>query len=77
MNLSLLMPISQALSVVPAGQVAMVDKSDAELFAAMARLAEWRMDEVKEKSFANAEWAFAIVDQPDAELFLALARMAR
>ena len=66
MNLSLLMPISQALSVVPAGQVATANQSDAQLFAALARTAEWRLSDFKVQDLANTAWSFATANQLDA-----------
>ena len=72
------MPISQALSVVPAGQVAMAVQPDAQLFMALARMAEQRVGEFNEQDLANTAWALAVatVGQPRAQLFMALARMA-
>ena len=72
------MPISQALSVVPAGQVAMADQPDAQLFMALGHGAARRMSEFKAQGLANTAWAVAIATtgQPDAQLFMALARMA-
>ena len=43
MNLRLLMLISQALSVVPAGQVATVGQKDEQLFKALAKMADRRL----------------------------------
>ena len=69
------MLMSQALSVVPAGQVATARQSDAQLFAALARMAEWRMCAFNAQELSNTAWAFATASQSDVELLAALARM--
>ena len=68
--------VPQALSVVPAGQVVMVSQSDAQLFAALGRTAEWRLGDFDVQNLANTAWAFATANQSDAQLFAALARAA-
>ena len=76
MNLSFLMLSFQVLSVVPAGQVATVDQSDAQLFIALARSVEQRLGDFISQGLANAAWTFATVGQSNAKLFLKLARSA-
>ena len=49
--------IPRALSVVPAGQVATVGQQDEQLFKALARMAEQRLDNFNGQDFANAAWA--------------------
>ena len=69
----------QALSVAPTGQVATVGRKDEQLFKALAKMAERRLDEFNAQDFANTAWAFATVatvGQKDEPLFNALARMA-
>ena len=66
----------QALSVVPAGQVATANQPDAQLFVALARTAEWRLGDFNVQNLTNTTWAFATANQPDAQLFAALARTA-
>ena len=63
-----------ALSVFPAGQVETANQEDAQLFAALARLAELRLGDFKVQELANTAWAFATASQQDAQLFAALAR---
>ena len=41
----------------PAGQVALAGKPDAELFMALARMAERRVGEFKSQELANTAWA--------------------
>ena len=53
MNLRLLMLISQALSVVPAGQVATAGQSDVTLFMALSRVAEWRLGDFDVQAISN------------------------
>ena len=48
---------SQALSVVPAGQVATVGQHDEQLFAALARISEQRLDKFTAQTLANMAWA--------------------
>ena len=57
MNLSLLMPISQTLSVVPAGQVASAGQLDAQLFTVLARMAKQRVGNFNSQELANTAWA--------------------
>ena len=66
--------ISQALSVVPARQVATASQQDAQQFAALARVAEQRLGDFKLQHLANTAWAFATASQQDAQLFAAFAR---
>ena len=68
--------VPQALSVVPAGQVATAAQSDAELFGALARAAELCLGDFKGQELANTAWVFATGSQQDAQLFAALARAA-
>ena len=51
------MPISQALSVVPAGQVATVGQKDEQFFKSLAKMAERRLDHFKAQDLANTAWA--------------------
>ena len=53
------MPISQALSVVPAGQVKTAGPLDASLFTALAREAERRVGNFNAQDLAKTAWAFA------------------
>ena len=50
--------------------------SDAQVFTALAREAEWRVGVFDLQGLANTAWAFAKVGQSDAQLFTALAREA-
>ena len=68
--------ISQALSVVPAGQVAKVEHKDEQLFTALAAAAQRRMKDFTSQDLANTAWAFATVERKDAQLFTALAAAA-
>ena len=47
------------LSVVPAGQVATVGQQDEQLFKAVAKMAERRLDQFIAQELANMAWAFA------------------
>ena len=49
---------------------------DAQLFMALARIAEQRVSEFNAQDLANTAWAFAKVGQLDASLFAALGRAA-
>ena len=51
-------------------------KSLSELFAAIAKEAERRLDQFNAQQLANTAWAFATVGQKDEQLFKALAKMA-
>ena len=51
-------------------------QSDAQLFTALAREAEWHVRDFKAQNLANTAWAFATVGKSDAQLFTALAREA-
>ena len=51
-------------------------KSLSELFAAMAKEAEQRLDQFSAQELANTAWAFATEGQQDGQLLKALARMA-
>merc|ERR1719156_228757 len=55
---------------------ATVGQKDEQLFKALARMAERRLDQFNEQELANTAWAFATVGQKDEQLFKALARMA-
>ena len=67
---------SQALSVVPAGQVATAGQNDASLFAALATAAEQHMGGFIPQDLANTAWAFATASHQDAQVFAAFARAA-
>ena len=67
---------SQALSVVPAGQVATVGQQEEQLFKALAKMAERRVDQFNGQGLANTAWAFATVGLQEEQLFKALARIA-
>ena len=54
----------------------MASQSDAQLFAALARAAEWRLGDFNVQDLANTAWAFATASQLDAQLFAVLAREA-
>ena len=54
---------------------ATVSQQDAQLFAALARVAELRLGDFKVQDLANTAWAFATAGQPDAQLFMVLARV--
>ena len=68
--------VSQALSVVPAGQVATAGQSDAQLFPLFANVAAWRVSNFKTSNVANTVWAFAKLRSLDTLLFAALTRVA-
>ena len=51
-------------------------QQDEELFKALARMAERRLDKFNLQALANTAWAFATVGQQDEQLFKALVRMA-
>jgi len=53
-----------------------VIQQDAQIFNALARIAEGRLDEFNAQGLANTAWAFATVSQQDVQLVNALARMA-
>ena len=53
-----------------------VGKFLGELFAAISKEGEWRLDEFNAQDLANTGWAFATVGQQDEQLFKALAKMA-
>ena len=55
---------------------ATVGQKDDQLFKALARMAERRLDQFNWQNFANTAWAFATVGQKDEQLFKALAKMA-
>ena len=63
---------AQALSNT-AWAFATASRSEAQLFAALARTADWRICAFKAQDLANTAWAFATADQKDASLFTALA----
>ena len=45
--------------------VATVGQQDGQLFKALARIAEHRLDKFKAQELANTAWAFATVGQQD------------
>ena len=55
---------------------ATVSQSNAQLFAAWAKMAELRLSNFNVQSLANTAWGFAMASQSDAQLFVALARAA-
>ena len=57
MPLSFWMLKFQALSVVPAGQVATVAQQDEQLFQAVAKMAERLLDQFNAHDLANTAWA--------------------
>ena len=63
------MPISQALSVVPAGQVATMGHMDEQLFAALVAAVERCMMDFNSQELANTAWAIATVGHKDEQLF--------
>ena len=65
-----------ALSVVPAGQVAIVAYKDERLFKALAAAAEQRLRNFKSQDLANTAWSFATVGHKEEQLFTALAAAA-
>ena len=65
-----------AVDVWKSADVATVGQQDEQLFKALARMAEWRLDEFSAQNFANTAWAFATMGQQNEQLFIALARMA-
>ena len=56
--------------------VATVGQQDEQLFKALARMAERRLDNFSARDRANTGWAFATMGQADEQLFKAMARMA-
>ena len=56
--------------------VATVGQQDEQLFKALARIAEWCLDQFNAQDFSNMAWAFATVSQQDEQLFKALSSMA-
>ena len=65
--------VPQALSVVPAGQVATVGHKDKQLFTALAFAAGRRMRDFNSQELANTAWAFAAVGHKDDLLFTTVA----
>ena len=57
-----------------ASAFAMVQQEDAQLFTALARTAEQRLDEFNAQNLANMAWAFRTADLSDELLFVTLAR---
>ena len=53
---------------------AMMCQFDAQLFASMARAAEWRLSNITLQKLANAVWKIATASQFVAQLFAALMR---
>ena len=51
-------------------------QKDEQLFQALAKMAERRLDQFNAQELANTAWAYATVGQKDEQLFDALARMA-
>ena len=51
-------------------------QQDEQLFKALARTAEQRLNEFYAQGLANTAWAFATVGQQDEQLFKVLAKMA-
>ena len=66
----------QAPTVVPSGQVATVGQQDEQLFKAVGKMAEWRLDQFNAQGLVNTAWACATVGQQDEQLVKALAKMA-
>ena len=56
--------------------VATKGQQDEQLFEALAKMAERRLDQLNAQALANTAWAFATVGQQDVQLFKAVARMA-
>ena len=56
---------SQALSVVPAGQVTTADQKDASLFAMLTTAVQQRVDGFDPQQLANIAWAFATAGQKE------------
>ena len=52
---------------------ATANQCDAQLFAALARAAEWRVSSFNVRNLSNTVWAFATVNQTDDKLFTASA----
>jgi len=53
-----------------------VGQKDEQLFKALAKMAERRLDEFNAQNLANTAWAFANAGQSDEKLFVELARAA-
>ena len=53
--------------------LARLGQQDEQLFKALARMAERRLDTFNAQDLANTAWAFATVGQIDEQLFKALA----
>ena len=53
-----------------------MDQQDAQLFKALAKMAERRLDQFNAQELANTAWAFATAGQQDEQLFKAVAKMA-
>ena len=51
-------------------------QQDEQLFKALAKMAERRLDQFNAQELANTAWAFATAGQQDEQLFKALAKMA-
>ena len=51
-------------------------QQDEQLFKALAKMAERRLDQFNAQNLANTAWAFARVGQQDEQLFKAFSRMA-
>ena len=52
-------------------------RSNATLFTALARAAEWHVGDFHAQQLANTAWAFATIGESNALLFTALAREAK
>ena len=55
---------------------ATASQSDVQLFAVLARTAEWRLGDFKVQALANTAWAFATAGQKDALVFRLLVEAA-
>ena len=53
-----------------------MDLKDEQLFKAVAKMAEQRLDQFNVQNLANTAWAFATVGQRDSQLFEEVAKMA-
>ena len=51
-------------------------QQDEQLFKALAKMAERRLDQFNAQELANTAWALATAGQQDEQLFKALARAA-
>ena len=51
-------------------------QQDEQLFKALAKMPERRLDQFNVQALANTAWAFATVGQQEEQLFKAVAKMA-